>query len=438
MKTLKYFFSAFLIIAAVWSCEDDEMGETGFVDTVVAPANISALFNITQDNTGLVTITPNGEGAVTYSVYFGDGSGFETAVNGDNITHTYAEGIYTVRIVAIGITGLETEFSQEINVSFNAPENLVVSIENDAAISKQVNVVATADFAMVFDVYFGEDPDDEPITAVIGETASFIYQEAGIYTIRVVARGGAIETTEYEEEFEVTAILQPLVSAPEPPSRQEVDYISIFSDAYTDIPDTDYNPDWGQSGQGSSYALFDLDGDEMLNYINLSYQGINIGSAVNASSMETLHIDVWSPNDMSIDIYPLPDGVIPDDERFVTKTLVANEWNSFDIPLSDFTDQGLPIDNLMQFKFTGAPWAEGSVFIDNLYFYKVSSGPSGLEGTWKMAPEAGSLMVGPSPGNGDWWSIDAAGVTERACFYDDTYVFNADGSFSNVLGADTW
>ncbi|WP_046745374.1 hypothetical protein, partial [Kordia zhangzhouensis] len=38
----------------------------------------------------------------------------------------------------------------------------------------------------------------------------------------------------------------------------------------------------------------------------------------------------------------------------------------------------------------------------------------------------------------DWWAIDDAGVTQRACFYDDEYVFGANGSFSNVLGADTW
>ena len=29
-------------------------------------------------------------------------------------------------------------------------------------------------------------------------------------------------------------------------------------------------------------------------------------------------------------------------------------------------------------------------------------------------------------------------VIERTCFFDDTYVFGADGSFSNVLGADSW
>ncbi|MEZ5195214.1 MAG: hypothetical protein R2764_02050 [Bacteroidales bacterium] len=29
-------------------------------------------------------------------------------------------------------------------------------------------------------------------------------------------------------------------------------------------------------------------------------------------------------------------------------------------------------------------------------------------------------------------------LIERDCFFDDTYVFGADGSFSNVLGTETW
>jgi len=58
--------------------------------------------------------------------------------------------------------------------------------------------------------------------------------------------------------------------------------------------------------------------------------------------------------------------------------------------------------------------------------------------TWKLAPEANSLAVGPGEGNFTWWSIDTATVTTRACLYDDEYKFNADGSFENVLGDQTW
>ncbi|TXD51958.1 hypothetical protein ES044_09275 [Polaribacter sp. IC066] len=84
--------------------------------------------------------------------------------------------------------------------------------------------------------------------------------------------------------------------------------------------------------------------------------------------MEFLHIDIWTPDATTIDIFPLPNGIAAADEKFVTKELVPNQWNSFDIPMSDFTDQGLAVTNLKQFKIVGS----GSVFIDNLYFYKVS------------------------------------------------------------------
>ena len=63
---------------------------------------------------------------------------------------------------------------------------------------------------------------------------------------------------------------------------------------------------------------------------------------------------------------------------------------------------------------------------------------SPIEGIWKLAPEAGALMVGPSANNGDWWSNSEGDVTTRACLFDDEYVFNADGSFQNVLGEQTW
>ncbi|MFT5481632.1 MAG: beta-glucanase (GH16 family)/type 1 fimbria pilin [Halieaceae bacterium] len=61
-----------------------------------------------------------------------------------------------------------------------------------------------------------------------------------------------------------------------------------------------------------------------------------------------------------------------------------------------------------------------------------------FDGTWEVAGSAGSLAVGPEAGSSAWWAIDAAGVSDRACFFDDQFVFGTDGSFTNVLGADTW
>lgn len=61
-----------------------------------------------------------------------------------------------------------------------------------------------------------------------------------------------------------------------------------------------------------------------------------------------------------------------------------------------------------------------------------------LNGTWKMSPQAGAFGVGPNQGDTSWFANSIVDVTTRACFFDDLYVFNADGTFSNVLGSQSW
>ena len=60
----------FIIIVMVFACNEED--NLSFLDTIPAPSNVSALFNITQDNTGLVTIFPTAEGAIYFDIYFGD------------------------------------------------------------------------------------------------------------------------------------------------------------------------------------------------------------------------------------------------------------------------------------------------------------------------------------------------------------------------------
>ena len=368
MNNIKKIYKVLLLLLIVVACEED-LRDISFAENILLPSNISATYDITQDNTGLVTITPTADGSVSYEVYFGDGTSEPASVTqGENVQHTYAEGTYDVKIVALNLNGDEVEATQQLVVSFNAPQNLVVVIENDPAISKKVNITANADFATMFDFDSGETNASQPVVSGnIGNTISYQYTDAGTYAIKVIAKGAAIETTEYAMDFEVTEILAPIASAINPPARKDDDVISIFSDAYTDVAGSNFYPNWGQN---TIYTEFDLNGDKMIQYSNLNYQGIDIGSEVDASSMEMLHIDIWTPDATSIDIYPLPNGVQPADERFVTKTLIPNEWNSFDIPMTEFTSQGLPLTNLKQFKFVGS----GTVFIDNLYFYKAPTG----------------------------------------------------------------
>ena len=436
MKTIKYLFSLCLMALTVWTCADDEKNVD--LNSATAPTELDIQFEITQDNSGLVTMTPLGEGAISFDIAFGDDTPDPVSIEiGDNVSHTYSEGTYTVLMTGYGVTGLTSEITKELVVSFQAPTNLEVTIENDAAVSKQVNVTVNADFAVNYEVFSGETGVVDPVVANIGDTAVLQYSDAGFYDITIVVMGGAIETTTYvEENFEVTSIEAPIVSAPTPPSREPVDVISIFSSAYEDVEGTDYFPDWGQGGQGSSWAMFDLGGDEILQYVNLSYQGINLaeGTTVDVTAMEYLHLDVWTTDavtDIETSIINNAGGVVT--EAPVTESLNAGEWTSIEIPISAYTDQGLTVSEIFQMKFVGTPWAAGTVFIDNIYFYKSPSGPSPIIGSWQVT----SLGVGPTQGATNWWSNDVSSG-ERGCYYDDSYVFNADGSFVNVQGGETW
>ena len=64
--------------------------------------------------------------------------------------------------------------------------------------------------------------------------------------------------------------------------------------------------------------------------------------------------------------------------------------------------------------------------------------PAPVEGRWVLLHEAGALAVGPAADNLTWWSSDLAALIARDCLFDDVYVFNADGSFENILGDQTW
>ena len=374
MKNINKIFGSLFVIFLLIGCDENFSDTNEFAKNVAPPSNVSASFDITQDNTGLVTITPIGEGAVSFVLDYGDGSPVSSSIkSGGSVQHTFKEGNHTIKVTATGLNNLTATADVSLVVSFNAPENLQVTIENDTAKSKQVNVTATADWATVFDFISGETGAD-PVTVNIGETASFTYKEAGTYSVKVVARGAAIATTEWAMDFEVTAILAPTVSAPTPPSRPSNTVVSVFSDAYTSVADVNMNPDWGQMWQGSGYAELDLNGDKITHYSKISYQGVQYAKT-DISSMEYLHIDAWTAdlNQLKTFLIREPGDANPR-EVAVSKELTKDNWTSLDIPLTEWTSQGITLGDLFQFKFEGVDqWAQADVFLDNIYFWKANS-----------------------------------------------------------------
>ena len=155
-------------------------------------------------------------------------------------------------------------------------------------------------------------------------------------------------------------VVAPAVSATSPTASSE-DVISIFSGAYTDVTGTNFNPGWGQA---TVYSPFAVGGNNMLKYSNLNYQGNAFAAPINASAMQNLHIDIWTPDCTSFQVFLIS----PGSESPVTVTPSLSGWNSYDIPLSSYP--AVNKANLIQFKYTGS----GTVYLDNIYFWKVPAG----------------------------------------------------------------
>jgi len=60
-----------------------------------------------------------------------------------------------------------------------------------------------------------------------------------------------------------------------------------------------------------------------------------------------------------------------------------------------------------------------------------------MEKTWKLAPEAGAMHVGPNAYD-VWWANSDADVIDRSCHFDDEYIFRQDGTFEYDNKGDFW
>ncbi|MGB3464293.1 MAG: hypothetical protein WBA74_03450, partial [Cyclobacteriaceae bacterium] len=64
--------------------------------------------------------------------------------------------------------------------------------------------------------------------------------------------------------------------------------------------------------------------------------------------------------------------------------------------------------------------------------------PEDIVGSWKMEPVAGALGVGPASGDISWFSTNEDDITARACYFDDVYTFDVNGSYSYEMDGSTW
>ena len=202
--TLKYGLILLLLTATVSCAKKDGIdNDTSFL-TSATSGNVDKIFDISNDNSGKVKITPIGEGVTTFVVDFGNGSGSAasaTVVPGGSTTHAYPEGSYTVTITATGIAGTLATSTYPLQLTYRAPENIAINLSQTA---HNVKISAKADFAASYKVFFGDAEGEAGMALANGAELSHDYATSGNYDVKVVALSGGAATSEKVKAITVT------------------------------------------------------------------------------------------------------------------------------------------------------------------------------------------------------------------------------------------
>ena len=328
MKTIK-FISILIVTLIISSCvRDSDIFD--IVESIDAPTNISADFFITQDNTGLVKITPNGEGVTQFEIYFeADNNEFATVGIGESVERTYSEGNYQVKIVGLSLNGNATEVLQPLVVSFLPPENLVATIENDPTNNFQINVSATADYATMFEVYFGDVENEEATPLMVDETISHVYEEIGVYDVTVIAISGVDGAIQITESISILNPLQlPIDFEDASLDYSFVDFGDVIS-TVVDNPDISDNNQSQRVGKSTKPANAEVWGGSYL----------ELDEPIDFSSLVNLGVNVWSPQSGIIVKLKVENATNPD--IFYESDLVVNSANAWEELNFDFSGADL-------------------------------------------------------------------------------------------------
>jgi len=277
---------------------------------------------------------------------------------------------------------------------------------NNSLVKMMVRKSVATDVAIKFEIPNGINKEIKATTTVTNgdwEELSFDFSSVigSTYSRIVIIPDFLVRTSDNIIYFDQitfnagTPPATPTADAPTPPTREANDVISIYSDAYTNVNITNFNPGWGQSGAvNSSFDPTGNGSNTVLAYTGFNYQGTEFDTQ-DASDMENLHVDVWTDTAGAVlKVSPINNatggtGVV---EFLVGITLVNAGWSSVDITKSSFT--GMTWDNVHQLKFDGQSGTTPSnVYIDNIYFWKAPT--AGLDDH-----SLNSLKMYPNPANG--------------------------------------
>ena len=173
----------------------------------------------------------------------------------------------------------------------------------------------------------------------------------------------------------------PMAAAPAP-EQSPAKVISLFSDAYENVPVNTFGAPWSEA----QFVDTSIAGNATLLYRDLNFAGIEFlgenALDLAAARKTHLHFDYWSANATEFRIKLVDfggDGFMGDNvdtEAEVIRTLPAGSWQRVEIPLTEFVavNPELNQTDVSQLVIVAQPAGEADVFLDNLFFYQEQTG----------------------------------------------------------------
>jgi Secretion system C-terminal sorting domain len=161
---------------------------------------------------------------------------------------------------------------------------------------------------------------------------------------------------------------EPLIAAPVPPARNAADVVSIYSNAYSNVPLSELPTSWSQL---SSFTPVQIVGDDTWKLTGCEFLGMvtNYATGIDISTMEKIHIDYWTPSPNPISVKIVNTVNSPVTESIVSLgPVVTGSWQSIDLDMSNFA--GTLTDKTKITQLLIDPSAPSILFVDNFYFYK--------------------------------------------------------------------
>lgn len=282
----------------------------------------------------------------------------------------------------------EVKFEKLGTIAHPRPAILNSQDQNTIAIMGQVlNIGGTS-------ITFNMPDGTDQLVNISSSYFTFISSNESVATVNangqitIVGMGTAKVTAKFGDQDAAGSITVTVANLPPRapvPTRPASEVISMFSNAYNNVPiDT-----WATGWLYSTAVLTEIkiEGDDVKLYTNLNFNGIEFASqTINATTMTHFHMDIWTPDPTappaSFKVLLVDFGAngvfgggddVSHELTFTANTnprLATEQWVQIDVPLSAFT--GLTTRaHLAQLVISGDP---NTVYVDNVYFYRSGGG----------------------------------------------------------------